>query len=169
MSEYTEIEQPFLNQLAALGWQIVDQGTGIPQQPAVSLRDSFRQWLLPSVFADAVRHINRTDDGQTWLTDSQLDDLRSQLTRLMTHILKWRMQPDRHSRSWVASITDARIEIEGLLEDEPSLRRELPAIWDRCLQAAQRLARDETGLEPTGAGLTMADVFDLEYKLEGES
>ena len=81
MSEYTEIEQPFLNQLAALGWQIVDQGTGIPQQPAVSLRDSFRQWLLPSVFADAVRHINRTDDGQTWLTDSQLDDLRSQLTR----------------------------------------------------------------------------------------
>ncbi len=26
MSEYTEVEQPFLHQLQALGWDIIDQG-----------------------------------------------------------------------------------------------------------------------------------------------
>lgn len=81
MSEYSEVEQPFLNQLAAMGWTVVDQGIGIPQEAAPSLRTNFRQWLLPNVFDNAVSSINRTDDGREWLTDRQLEDLRSQLLR----------------------------------------------------------------------------------------
>lgn len=27
MSEYTEVEQPFLQQLAAQGWTVIDQGS----------------------------------------------------------------------------------------------------------------------------------------------
>ncbi len=81
MSEYTEVEQPFLHQLAAQGWTVIDQGAGIPQNAAPSLREHFRQWLLPGVFDEAVRALNRTDDGQPWLTDRQLDDLRTQLLR----------------------------------------------------------------------------------------
>lgn len=84
MSEYTEVEQPFLQQLAAQGWTVIDQGCGVPQDAALSLRDNFRQWLLPAVFGAAVRSINRTSDGlegKEWLTDRQLDDLRNQLLR----------------------------------------------------------------------------------------
>ncbi|BBA35012.1 HsdR family type I site-specific deoxyribonuclease [Methylocaldum marinum] len=81
MSEYTEVEQPFLQQLEALGWTVVDQGAGLPQEAGRSLRANFRQWLLPEVFDAAVRSINRTDDGQEWLMDRQLEDLRSQLLR----------------------------------------------------------------------------------------
>ncbi len=82
MSEYTEVEQPFLQQLAALGWTVVDQGFAtIPQDPAASLRTSFRDWLLPGVFNEAVRRINTLPDGKPWLTDRQLDDLRGQLLR----------------------------------------------------------------------------------------
>lgn len=82
MSEYSEVELPFLKQLAAQGWTVVDQGcANIPQDPAASLRTSFREWLLPGVFARAVRRINTLPDGTPWLTDSQLDDLRSQLLR----------------------------------------------------------------------------------------
>ena len=81
MSEYSEVERPFLQQLAELGWTIIDQGAGIPQDAAPSLRANFRQWLLPEVFDSAVRAINRTDDGQEWLTGGQLEDLRSQLLR----------------------------------------------------------------------------------------
>jgi len=82
MSEYFHVEKPFLDQLAALDWSVIDQGHGIiPTDPSVSLRTSFRQWLLPDVFRDAVRSINRTDDGTPWLTDRQLDDLRDQLLR----------------------------------------------------------------------------------------
>lgn len=82
MSEYTEVELPFLQQLAAQGWTVIDQGfAAIPQDPAASLRTSFREWLLPSVFDAAVRRINTLPNGAPWLTDRQLDDLRSQLLR----------------------------------------------------------------------------------------
>lgn len=81
MSEYTEVEQPFLQQLAAQGWTVIDQGTGVPQDAALSLRGNFRQWLLPDVFDAAVSAINRTPDGREWLTKHQLEDLRNQLLR----------------------------------------------------------------------------------------
>ncbi|RPE15432.1 HsdR family type I site-specific deoxyribonuclease [Burkholderia pseudomallei] len=81
MSEYSEVEQPFLQQLASQGWTVIDQGTGIPQDAALSLRANFRQWLLPEVFSNAVRAINCTDDGREWLTDRQLEDLVQQLLR----------------------------------------------------------------------------------------
>lgn len=82
MSEYLHVEKPFLDQLAALGWKATDQGQGlIPSDPTQSLRTSFREWLLPEVFREAVRSINLTPDGRTWLTDRQLDDLRDQILR----------------------------------------------------------------------------------------
>jgi type I restriction enzyme R subunit len=82
MSEYLHVEKPFLDQLAALGWTVIDQGQGfIPFDPTVSLRDTFREWLLTEVFRNAVRNINRTVDCTPWLTDRQLDDLASQILR----------------------------------------------------------------------------------------
>lgn len=76
MSEYFHVEKPFLDQLSALGWKIADQGCGmIPSDPSASLRENFREWLLPKVFRDAVKAIN------PWLTGRQLDDLRSQILR----------------------------------------------------------------------------------------
>lgn len=82
MSEYLHVEKPFLDQLASLGWTVIDQGHGlIPSNPAESLRTSFRECLLPEVFRRAVRSLNRTVDGRVWLTDRQLDDLRDQIFR----------------------------------------------------------------------------------------
>ncbi len=82
MSEYNHVEKPFLEQLATLGWTVVDQGVGvIPSDPAASLRTGFREWLLPEVFREAVRSINQTDAGEMWLTDRQLDELRDQILR----------------------------------------------------------------------------------------
>ncbi len=82
MSEYLHVEQPFLDQLAALGWTVIDQGQGfIPSDPAASLRGSFREWVLSDVFRASVRLLNRTSDGRVWLTDRQLDDLRDQILR----------------------------------------------------------------------------------------
>lgn len=82
MSEYTHVERPFLDQLAELGWVVIDQGCGyIPSDPALSLRSSFREVILPDVFREVVRAINLTDNGQPWLTDRQVDELRDQLFR----------------------------------------------------------------------------------------
>ena len=81
MSEYTEVERPFLDQLAVQGWTVIDQGAGVPQSAMPSLRQHFRQTLLSGVFDEAVRDINRTANGQPWLTDHQLEELHTQLTR----------------------------------------------------------------------------------------
>lgn len=81
MSEYLHVEKPFLDQLAALGWTIVDHGPGVPADPTTSLRRSFREWILPDIFRLAVRSLNRTADGKEWLTNRQLDDLRDQILR----------------------------------------------------------------------------------------
>ena len=85
MSEYTEVEQPFLAQLAAQGWTVIDQGPQLPQDAAPSLRSSFRSWWLPGVFREAVAAINTLTDGPDkgtpWLTERQLDELESQLFR----------------------------------------------------------------------------------------
>ncbi len=81
MSEYTEVEQPFLRQLMELKWLSIDQGEGIPQDPSKSLRLTFRQSLLPEVFTKAVSTINTTNGGKPWLTDKQLQDLQDQISR----------------------------------------------------------------------------------------
>jgi type I restriction enzyme R subunit len=81
MSEYTEVEQPFLTQLAAQGWEIIDQGTDIPSNPTKSKRSSFREWILPEVFAQAVAKLNPGSDGKTWLTPKQIHDLQEQILR----------------------------------------------------------------------------------------
>lgn len=78
MSEYLHVEKPFLEQLAALGWQVVNQGVGIiPSDPAPSLRASFREWLLPEVFRNAVRAINETCDGRPWSGPMEPHEARS--------------------------------------------------------------------------------------------
>ena len=79
MSEYLHVERPFLDRLRQLGWEVIEQGRGIPKDPAKSLRTSFREVTLKEVFKQAVRDIN-WHAGQPWLTDKQLEDLHDLLT-----------------------------------------------------------------------------------------
>lgn len=81
MSEYTEVEQPFLQHIESLGWQIIDQGQEIPSDPAKSLRSGFREWLLSDVFKKAVSSLNQGSSGKTWLTEKQLHDLQEEILR----------------------------------------------------------------------------------------
>ncbi|MBA4391006.1 MAG: type I restriction endonuclease subunit R [Syntrophus sp. (in: bacteria)] len=75
MAEYINVEKPFLDKLRLLGWQVIDQGLGVPQEPGKSLRENFKQVLLPQVFKESIKAINKTDDGREWLTDKQLDEI----------------------------------------------------------------------------------------------
>ncbi|HQO08396.1 MAG TPA: HsdR family type I site-specific deoxyribonuclease [Bacteroidales bacterium] len=75
MAEYINVEKPFLDKLRQLGWQVIDQGIGVPQEPAKSLREDFKQVLLPQVFKDSIKAINKTPDGKEWLSNKQLEDI----------------------------------------------------------------------------------------------
>lgn len=82
MPEYVNVERPFLDKLRLLGWQVIDQGIGIPQEPEKSLRNNFKQVILPNLFKQSVRSINKTDDGREWLTDRQLDEILFEIQNL---------------------------------------------------------------------------------------
>ncbi len=79
MAEYKNVEKPFLEKLQTLGWEIIEHGFGIPQDPSISFRSSFRELTLKEVFKDSVRQINKVN-GTEWLTDKQLDDLHREIT-----------------------------------------------------------------------------------------
>ena len=75
MAERPLVEKPFLDQLASLDWQVIDQGPGVPTDPTKSFRTSFREVILEGVFRQSLHEINRTEQGQPWLTDKQIVDL----------------------------------------------------------------------------------------------
>ena len=85
MSEYIEVEQPFLAQPAAKDWTVIDQGTQLLQHAVPSWRGNFRSWWLPGVFREAVAVVSTladgTDNGTQSLTERQLDELESQMFR----------------------------------------------------------------------------------------
>jgi hypothetical protein len=55
------------------------------------------------------------------LGKSERSAIRSHLTRMMMHLIKQRIQPERNSASWRTSIIDARMQILAKIEDSPRL------------------------------------------------
>jgi hypothetical protein len=92
--------------------------------------------------------------------------LRSQVIRLMMHIIKWKSEPHRRSVSWAATIRNARLEIADLQEDEPSLTDDvIRSLWDRCLQRAISEAQIEMSATTTIKSLTWNEVFEDDYQV----
>ena len=68
-------------------------------------------------------------------------ELRSQLTRIIRHLLKLQQSSAREPRlGWKESIREARSEIEDLLSDNPSLRRDLNRLVAEQVPRAAKLA-----------------------------
>ncbi|NJO39732.1 MAG: DUF29 family protein [Cyanobacteria bacterium CRU_2_1] len=56
------------------------------------------------------------------LGQQQRQELRSRLSVLIGHLLKWHYQPQQRSRSWLATLRIQCLDIAELLEDNPSLK-----------------------------------------------
>jgi Domain of unknown function DUF29 len=96
--------------------------------------------------------------------------VKSQLVRLMSHIIKWKSQPERRSRSWVLTILNARTEIEDSQEEMPSLNRDfIESIWDKCFINAVRQAEAEMGKDCEITSLSWQEVFADAYILPRKS
>lgn len=73
-------------------------------------------------------------------------ELVSRLAVLLTHLLKWRYQPDRRSRSWELTIRIQRLEVRDHLADNPSLKALLSEALGAAYERAILAAAAETGL-----------------------
>ena len=91
--------------------------------------------------------------------------LKSQLVRLMIHIIKWKTQPEKRTPSWVYTIESARMEIDDLLSDEPSLKPELERLFPQVFARSKKLAESEMNRKSDVVQLTRQEVFEQEYSL----
>lgn len=140
-----------------------------------------RDWdeLTATSYVDTVEELQTTlaeqdyeqlSEGlQTLLTSMSQElkrALRSQLSRLMMHIVKWKIQPEKQSGSRAVSILDACENIDEIMQEKPSLnRRFVLEIWDRTVQQAIRKAEEETQCRTELSMLTWQEVFEDEYSV----
>jgi hypothetical protein len=73
-------------------------------------------------------------------------ELESRLTVLVSHLLKWRTQPDHRSKSWSGTIREQRRQISRRLRDSPGLRPILDDLLDKIYADARKSAAGETGI-----------------------
>jgi hypothetical protein len=94
----------------------------------------------------------------------------SQLRRVLVHLLKARIQPERAGATWRSSVASARIEILDHSGDSPSLRKHAEDSLQRIYREAVELALAETNLAGSAAN---ADIpkecpYALDALLEGD-
>lgn len=77
---------------------------------------------------------------------SEKRELESRLTVLLLHLLKWKYQEIRRSRSWQLSIDEQRIKFEETMEDNPGLKSRLDEILTKAYRLAVIQASRETNL-----------------------
>ena len=98
------------------------------------------------------------------MSRSERQALKSQLVCLMMHVIKWKTQLDKRSRSWVITIFDARDAIEESQEEMPSLNRDfIESLWDQAFIKAKRKAEAEMNCKSSISSLTWKEVFEDEY------
>jgi hypothetical protein len=104
------------------------------------------------------------------LADMRKAAVRSQMRRLLMHLIKLRSQSQRGGSSWRRSIAGARAEIEDALEESPSLRRHLEETLERTYRRAVKQALDETNLTSKAAELAIPETcpYTLDELLGGD-
>ena len=72
-------------------------------------------------------------------------EVRSQIRRILLHLLKLSFQPELKGGNWRASIVNARHELEDIFEDSPSLKNFAKSVIEAQYEKAKPLFVDETG------------------------
>jgi len=103
------------------------------EEQAAALRRA-KDWNLPLDWENLAEEIDS-------LGRSQRTELKSQTRRILRHLFKLDASPSTEPRGgWRSTIREARAEIEDVLEDSPSLRREIAEIVQKQSGTAAKLA-----------------------------
>jgi len=98
---------------------------------------------------------------------SEQRGINSHLRILLTHLLKWEFQPKHRGGSWLGSIRNARVAIDDLIEESPSLALKPSEFLVKCYAQSRKVASDETGLSlntfPVECPYTMLQIRDEDW------
>jgi len=98
---------------------------------------------------------------------SEKRELESRLEVLLTHLLKWRYQPNLRGKSWQFTIVEQRKRIDYHLKENPSLKARIPELYENTYAFAVIDAVKETGMEekvfPAQCPWTFYEVMDGDF------
>jgi Domain of unknown function DUF29 len=121
-------------------------------QPAAAHWDDFYSWLMEQAANlragrwEALDRENLAEQIES-LAREQFNKLESTLRLLLMRTLEWDHQPDLRSPSWVLAIEAQRLELGGVLLDNPGLKSRTAEATARAYRRARIEAANETGLE----------------------
>jgi len=125
-----------------------------PREPArqSAYERDFYAWLLTQVSALRERRFSDLDlenliEEVEDLARSIPREIRNRLKVVLVHLLKWQFQPSKRSTSWEVTLLEQRDQLEQLLEQNPSLRRQVPDLIQRAYATAGKIAGKEMKFE----------------------
>lgn len=96
-------------------------------------------------------------------------EVKSRMTVLLAHLLKWAYQPDHRSRSWRATIVEQRQELASLAS-RGVLRNHAETVLAEVYKEAVERAAAETGLAiaslPAACPYTVEQLFSIDVSAE---
>ncbi|MDQ7089971.1 MAG: DUF29 domain-containing protein [Methylococcales bacterium] len=130
---------------------------GWTQQQAALLKDGRLNLLDLTNIIEEIESMGR----------SEKRELQSRLTILLLHLLKWKFQPSKKSRSWRLSIDEQRIQFLDVLKENPSLKPRLNDILEDAYRLAIVKAAKETKLSkkdfPSICPWNWEEIMDSEF------
>lgn len=93
--------------------------------------------------------------------------VESNLEVVLMHLLKYKYQPDRRSRSWRLTLFEHRDRLRKAFRESPSLRPYLASEFEDCYRNARKKASIETDLPiatfPADSPFTPEQALDEDY------
>lgn len=134
--------------------------------------DDFNQWT--SNQARALRDRRASDLDWANLAEeieslgrSDQREVRSRLTTLLVHLLKWRHQSERRTDSWSETIARERMELPFIFEQSPSLVKFAEATFVKSYRLARSEAARQTRLPirsfPVEPPFPLDDALDPDF------
>ena len=111
--------------------------------------------------------MNHIIEEMETLGRSNRRELVSRLGVLIAHLMKWEYQPDLKNKSWKGTIIRQRIDINDLLEENPSLKAQMDEIKSKSYKYALAILEEETPLElkdfPGECPYTFSQMIDEDF------
>ncbi len=114
-------------------------------------KNDFYGWTQDQADALRRRSVNEIDWDSLLeeiedLGASKRRELRSRLAVVIAHVLKWKHQPLRRSRSWSLTLSEQRAQVDDILDENQSLKGEIDAIMTKAFRAGVSSAAEATAL-----------------------
>lgn len=151
--------------------------TGTKELPdIVSYERDFHAWCLEQVARlrerarpgdnDGLDYANLAEEIES-MGRSDRRSIKSHMRVLLCHLLKWRHQRARRTRSWEDSIFNARTAIADLLKDSPSLqsyaRDVIAEAYPLAVRDASSLTRKAKLAFPATCPFSEAEILDSDF------